>query len=69
MSLFTTGADDKSAEVNQSYMREHLSEQVSLASIAEVAGRSERHLFREFRISVGTYPINYIRSRGIKYAQ
>jgi AraC family transcriptional regulator len=51
------------------YMLGHLSDQVTLADIAEVAGCSERHLLREFQKSEGTSPMKYIQNRRIEHAK
>jgi AraC family transcriptional regulator len=51
------------------YMREHLDEPISLEDIALAVNRSASHVSRQFRVSLGVPPHQYLLVMRIKHAQ
>jgi transcriptional regulator GlxA family with amidase domain len=61
--------DDEVVSHVQSWLRSHLSEQVSMSQLATVSGQSERQLRRRFSNATNESPMNYLLRIRIEEAQ
>ena len=63
------GLSSRSLRLVEEYIREHLGDPISIASLAEATGLSSRHFLRAFQESMGSSPHQYLLKHRVSEAK